>query len=153
MSRSWNPDAIFKTTFLLVLSVAVFLVLLGGGVNNIQVKYSRFKENTCLHGLFVKEIKDSQFCCDTHYHDTDLVCRAAFDPVNKALSGFLAWIIPLIPFFCTVAVDAWRGFLTNTTNTSTGNMSSCQSNSNLKAVHGRRLMFYLCLFLFRTVSL
>ena len=72
MSRTSSPDVIFKTAMLLVLLVAIFIVLLGGGLNNNQVKYSRFHaEGACAQGLFVKEIEESQFCCDKHYHETD----------------------------------------------------------------------------------
>lgn len=72
MSRTWGPDVLFKTGMVLVLVVAVSLLLLGGGLNNIQVKYSKFHDaHVCAHGIFVKEIEDSQFCCDDNYHDSD----------------------------------------------------------------------------------
>jgi hypothetical protein len=143
MARTWGPDVILKGGVLLMLLVAVFVVMLGGGLNNIQVKYSRYHEaDKCAHGLFVKEIEDSHFCCDDHYHETDWACMAAYDPVNKHFTSYLAWVIPLIPFLCTVLAEAQQGSFAT---------SNSKAAPNRVAVHARRLILYIALFIYRRV--
>jgi hypothetical protein len=150
MSRAWGPDLIFKVAAYLVLFVAVFIVLLGGGLNNNQVKYSRFHTEECAHGLFIIDIKDSQFCCDEHYHETDWPCMAAFDFINEKFSSMLAWVIPLFPWVCTAITDTYHEWaLANTSPGPGTGMTSIRPG--LRGVHVRRLALYIALFLFRTV--
>lgn len=156
MSRSWSLDRIFKTIAILILLVAVFIILLGGALNNIQVKYSRYRDaGKCAHGLFVLEIENSEFCCDEHYHETDWACMAAYDRVNLVFSSVLAWVVPLLPFLCTVATDAWSHHRSTEASQSsaTSSKGDVPPRSHLIGVHTRRVVLYFMLFIFRTVVL
>lgn len=163
MSRSWSLDVIFKAIAVLILLVAVFIILLGGALNNIQVKYSRYRDaDKCDHGLFIVEIDNSDFCCNEHYHETDWACMAAYDSVNLIFSSILAWVIPLLPFLCTVTTDAWSHHRCRATSLSpikNPNDSGASSKVDvpdqfrLIGVHTRRAVLYFIVFIFRTVIL
>lgn len=162
MTRSWGPEAIVKAAGVLILIVSLFIIILGGGLNNIQVKYSRYNSVSCAHGLFIVEVEDSQFCCDEHYHETDWACAAAYDPVNRIFSSYLAWFIPLVPFVCTVMTDFRLGSLTlgavpgaGIEAPGGGDKAAAEfpNRPGLAGVHSRRLVFYLALFVFRRVRI
>ena len=143
MTQSWRPATVVKVLTGLVVSCSLLVLLVGTGLNNIQVKYSRFRTEECRRGLYVREIVSSDFCCDTHYHDSDWACAAAYDFVNETFTSFLAWIIPLVPLAFTVAADVYHGRIQKQTG---------KDSRSIAGTHVRRLACYVALFLYRTVS-
>lgn len=168
-SWSWSVGAVWRGVSAAALLGALLVLLLGGALNNIQVKYARFNNQhnnhpaSCARGLFIIDIEHSEFCCDKHYHETDWACMAAYDTVNYVFSSFLAWLIPLVPFVCTVAVDVYShrsslSALTSSSSTSTSSSSSVSDKASTQNVaylfgsHVRRLALYITIFTFRTVK-
>jgi hypothetical protein len=168
-SWSWSVGAVWRGVSAAALLGALLVLLLGGALNNIQVKYARFNNQhdnhpaSCARGLFIIDIEHSEFCCDKHYHETDWACMAAYDTVNYVFSSFLAWLIPLVPFVCTVAVDVYShrsslSALTSSSSTSSSSSSSVSDKASTQNVaylfgsHVRRLALYITIFTFRTVK-
>lgn len=121
-------------------SVSFFIVILGGGLNSLQQKYSRTTHKAltnCRREIFILSVPDSKHCCDSAIHSLDWVCVASFDKVNRILSSTWAFTIPLLPFLMTICSSYASEYVTQ--------KSSRES-------HSRRLLLYICIILYRSVS-
>jgi hypothetical protein len=123
------------TVVVCTIVTGIIVVFYGCLLNGNDHKYSRFDSTDCKRGVFILEVFDSQFCCDDKYHESDWVCVAAYDKVNAIWSSLLAWVIPLFPISLTMLLDFSNGQL-----------------QERKYIHLNRLLAYVALFAYRTVS-
>ena len=86
-------------------TIIIALVLVGCGLNDLNDKYSRFRSESCGHGVLVLNMVNSEFCCDNIIHRSEWVCLAAYDSTNGLMTSMRAFFIPLFPFFFTVLTD------------------------------------------------
>lgn len=85
------------------IAVGAIVAVLGCLYGDNQV-YSRYRGEECSAGVFCHSVKDSAVCCEGHRGD-DWVCIAAYDDTTAAMSGVLAWILPLLPLLFAALSD------------------------------------------------
>lgn len=90
----------------------------------------RTADQSCKRQILATNIPDSVMCCDSALRHSDWVCVAAFDRFNKVLSSTWAYLIPLLPWALSAAVD-----------------------SGSTPAHARRLLVYMLVFVARTIIL
>ena len=129
---------LFINTALMVKSVVVvtIAIFLYGSFLHAGNTYTkvRLPNSTCEHALLIAEIQDSEMCCDSTFHHFDWACVGAYDDVTTVMSSWGSWVFPAIPTLLTTIIDMIV----------------------VQKVHFRtlrnRLLFFLGLFVFRTVS-
>ena len=126
------PLLIFHGIFFL----SSFLLFIGVLLNGNNLKYKKFSSSSCQKGLFITTLSNSEFCCQSFYYSSDWACIAAYDSINSTFSSVFAWSIPIIPFILTMFMDILAGYFKKTQKT-----------------HLRRLLFYVFIFIYRTVRL
>jgi len=84
----------------------------------------------CKRQVLATNVPDSVMCCDMAQRRGDWVCVAAFDRFNKILSSTWAYVIPLVPWALSAALD-----------------------SSSSTAHARRLLLYGVVFFVRTFLL
>ena len=84
----------------------------------------------CKKQVLATNVLDSVMCCDASQRQGDWVCLAAFDRFNKVLSSTWAYVIPLVPWALSAALD-----------------------SSSSTAHARRLLLYGVVFFTRTFVL
>ena len=132
--------SILRTSIAGAFIISVFIVLLGSGLNNLNLKYSRSSSHVlkeCKKEIFILSVPDSKHCCDSSVHSLDWVCVASFDKFNRVLSSQWAFFIPLLPFLMT---------------TCSGYASEIVSKTRSSVIHSSRLLIYICIILYRSVS-
>jgi hypothetical protein len=85
------------------IAIGSFVAVLGCLYGSNQV-YSRYRGEQCSAGVFCHSVRDSAVCCEGPRKD-DWVCVAAYDDVTSAMSGILAWILPLLPLLLAALSD------------------------------------------------
>ena len=119
---------------------SVLIVVLGSCLNSLGLKYSRTTHKAlgnCRREIFILSVPDSKHCCDSAIHSLDWVCVASFDKVNRILSSTWAFMIPLLPFVMTICSSY---------------ASECVTQKSSRESHSRRLLLYISIILYRSVS-
>ena len=86
--------------------------------------------STCKRQVLATNLPGSVMCCDSALRHNDWVCVAAFDRFNKVLSSTWAYVIPLVPWALSAALE-----------------------SSATSAHARRLGVYVFVFALRTFVL
>jgi hypothetical protein len=129
---------------ILTFIVSALVIILGSGLNDLNLKYSRVSSKSprkCKRELFILTVPNSQLCCDSQYNADDWVCVASFDTLNRILSSKWAFQIPLIPLVLTIITEL----------ASTVLVADSAFVTRLES-HGCRLFLYICMILLRTVG-
>ena len=122
-------DSLRKLIIYISLLIIV-IILCGIYYNRNDAKYTKSRNPNCInHGILNLNEEDSHICCNSSVHLSSWICIASYDNINKILSSSYAFIIPLIPFLINICCNFHHNF-----------------SSNIK-----RFIFYLLLFLIRTV--
>lgn len=85
--------------------IIILLVLIGCGLNDLNEKYAKYRSDTCRSGVLILNMQSSEFCCDDYLHQTEWICLAAYDRINKIMTSHQAFFIPLIPIIATSFTD------------------------------------------------
>eukprot|EP01039_Chlorochromonas_danica_P010122 gene10122-11204_t len=90
-----------------IYGVAVLAIGLGIALNDLGDKYVRSarRDEFCQHYLVNLRLENSALCCDEGYHDTDWVCFASYNQVNRLLASPWAWLLAMLPMLLTSALD------------------------------------------------
>ena len=110
--------------------LSMIIIFCGIYYNREDAKYTKSRNPNCIHhGILNLNEEDSHICCNSLTHMSSWICIASYDNINKILSSSYAFIIPLIPFIINIFCNLHQNF-----------------SANIK-----RFVFYLSLFLVRTV--
>jgi hypothetical protein len=93
-----NTVNILHISLILSVLLSTMVVLLGCGLNNLDLKYLHALANpSCKLNLLIIQVKDSLLCCDPKHHSTDWVCAAFTDKINRFLTTKYTFLISFIP--------------------------------------------------------
>ena len=136
-----RAKALLRMSILLAFLLSTAMVLLGIGLNDLNLKYSRTSSTaltTCRREIFILSVPNSKHCCDSVVHSLDWVCVASFDKFNGVFASSWAFLLPLLPFVMTICSSYATEYVTS--------VSSKES-------HSSRLILYIVIILYRTVSI
>jgi len=142
---------IFRTILTIVIVLLTLFVFIGCSYNYLGKKYARAhysSHDECRREIYlIQDPGTDIMCCDEKKHQYNWICIARFDYFNEKFSSKLAFIIPLIPLVCNLFSDLI--FATRSTNEK---VESLSVKSNITS-HFLRLLLYIVIFAFRTVTL
>lgn len=129
----------------LFISLLVF-VLWASGLNDAGLKYTKSRSSVsevfpgCKNLILELTSPDSWICCDQDMHNDLWVCAAAFDSLTRAVSGYWAWILPVLPLMGTFLVDSV-----------VDRLRTLQETRHTTSSSRNRLLLYVAIILVRTV--
>lgn len=139
-SQEKRAASTFRSSIAAAFFSCVLIIFLGSGLNNLDQKYSRTSSRAltdCRREIFILSIPDSKHCCDSAIRSLDWVCVASFDKINMISSSRWAFMMPLLPFVMTICSSYASEF---------------QTRKSSKEPHSKRLILYICIILYRSVS-